>query len=341
MLGQEASACLAYTILFSLFSIALIGQSFSHWHLTPFAVYSVCIASGSLYVLLAPDFISEERPWQYQEPILNQFPVYSILIFAGMVDWQFVYIRFIANTLKNHRRWGSLHPVIITEKGDATSGGLLDYSNYHSNDHILQSTLNHPHASRSSFLFNAWTIWFYISAIIIYLLVILAFIICKVLISDPDIESRISAILITIMTFPTILNTMAVIYTGSKCHSKLVSRIMGQNRQDATILFLMPILFTFVMSSTTTMAWMAYTRPDRAIKPFDDNLTDWILFKAFMIYLPLSILLICCLLKRKSYTTLTEDEDNSLSKRPVTRKTSLNTLNDRSSHFVTERLLKP
>ncbi|KAI9260000.1 hypothetical protein EDC94DRAFT_660300 [Helicostylum pulchrum] len=339
MLEPEASASLVYTILFFLFSIALIGQSLSHWHLTPFALYAICVASGNLYVLLVPEFTSDQRSWRYQEPILNQLPVYSILIFAGIIDWQFVYIRFIATTLRNHKRWGSLHPVIITEKGDATSGGLIvppTYnSSHHSRYHLSQlQMLDHYHSA--PFLFSSWTIWLYISAIIIYVLVILAFLICKVFIMDPNIESLISAIFITVITFPTILNTMVVIYTGSKCHSKLVSRIMGQNRQDAVILFLIPILFMCAMSSTTTIAWMAYTRPDPMIKPFVDDVSQWIVFKALMVYLPLSILLVCCMFKRKSYTNVIEDEDTAL-KRSGTRKSSVTVSLIERSHY--ERLL--
>ncbi|GAA5802697.1 hypothetical protein HPULCUR_008171 [Helicostylum pulchrum] len=122
MLEPEASASLVYTILFFLFSIALIGQSLSHWHLTPFALYAICVASGNLYVLLVPEFTSDQRSWRYQEPILNQLPVYSILIFAGIIDWQFVYIRFIATTVyygSKYRKFDFSH---------------FYYSDYFSND---------------------------------------------------------------------------------------------------------------------------------------------------------------------------------------------------------------
>jgi hypothetical protein len=334
MLDQEDSAWLAYTILFCLFSIVLIIQSMFHWHITPFALYAICISGGSLYMLVQFESSGVIRPWRDEEPIINQLPVYSIFIFAGIVDWQFVYIRFIATTLKNHRRWGSLHPVIITEKGDATSGRLIDNLSitHHSSDDILNATLDiypiSPSSSSSisspsSFLFNSRTFWIYVSVIIIHILVILAFITCKIVITNPDIGALTSAIFITIMTLPAILNTIAVVYTGSKCHSKLVSRIVGQNRQDATILFLIPILFMIIMTSTTLIAWIAYTNP--MAKPFQDNLTSWVLVKAFSVYFPLTILLICCMFKRKKYTSLVEDDDILL-KRTVRRRPSVNSL---------------
>lgn len=327
MLDQEDSAWLTYTILFGLFSFALIIQSIFHWHITPFALYALCMSGGSLYMLIEGSNVL--RPWRDTEPIINQIPVYSIFIFTGIVDWQFVYIQFISTTLKNHRRWGSLHPVIITEKGDATSGRLImeNTVSHHEctsptdDDAMLSVILGLPAFSSisypSSFLFNARTFWIYVSAIILHLLVIMAFITCKIVISDPHMGPLISAILITIMTLPTVLNTVAVIYTGSRCHSKLVSRIVGQNRRDATILFLIPILFTIIMSSTTVFAWLAYyTEPPWITRPFGEDITAWVLVKAFSVYFPATILLVCCIFKRRSYTNLVVEEEEKRTRRP-------------------------
>ncbi|KAG2213376.1 hypothetical protein INT47_009049 [Mucor saturninus] len=327
MLDQEDSAWLTYTILFGLFSIALIIQSVFHWHITPFALYAICMAGGSLYMLIEGSNML--RPWRDTEPIINQIPVYSIFIFTGIVDWQFVYIRFISTTLKNHRRWGSLHPVIITEKGDAT---IMDATLIHpehttnttddeDNDAMLNVILGLPTFSSisypSSFLFNARTFWIYVSAIILHMLVIMAFITCKIVISDPHVGSLASAILITIMALPAVLNTVAVVYTGSKCHSKLVSRIVGQNRRDATILFLIPILFTIIMSSTTVIAWLAYyTEPPWVTRPLGEDITAWVLVKTFSVYFPAAILLVCCMFKRRSYTNLVVEEEEKRTRRP-------------------------
>jgi hypothetical protein len=320
MLGQEVSAWLAYAILFCFFSIALFLHSIYHWNIIPFTLYAICITSGSLFVILNPNFSDPDRPWRDQEPIINQLPVYSILIFAGIIDWQFVYIRFIETTIKNYKRWGSLHPIVISEKGDATSGSIkrdLSTGTTTYTEHSLDSLYSlSALTTKSSFLFGYWTFWIYISILILYAIVILAFIICKIAISDPNIESFASAIFITIMTFPSILNTMFVIYTGSKCHSELISRIMGQNGRETAILCLIPILFTIVMSSTTTIAWMGYTRPDPMIKPFDGNLTKWILAKSFSVYFPLTILLLCCLFKRREYTTIIENNYHTKSAKP-------------------------
>lgn len=345
MLGQEASAWLVYTILFSIFFITLTMQSLSHWRITPFALYSACVSGGSLYVLLTPDFSRLDIQWRDQEPIINQLPVYSVLIFAGIVDWQFVYIKFIATALRNHRRWGSLHSAIITEKEDATSGNIIDTITISSSDSdpeemdyythnmmIAASDLDEVYSissSSSSLTFSNWTFWIYILAVLVHIIAILAFLICKALIDDPETDALISAILITIMTIPAILNAMAVLYTGSRCHSKLVSRLIGQNRQDAIILFLIPILFLYVMSSTTIIAWIAYTRPDPLLRPFDNNLADWILVKAISVYFPLSLLLACSLFKKKKYNYLLQDNSSRPSNTKRARRSSSLILKDR------------
>ncbi|CAO3609796.1 unnamed protein product [Mucor hiemalis] len=108
---------------------------------------------------------------------------------------------------------------------------------------------------------------------------------------------------------------MVVIYTGSRCHSKLISRIMGQNGRDTAILLLIPILFAIFMTSTTIIAWIGYTGQDPLQKPFGGDLTKWILAKAFSVYLPLTVLLLSCMFKKREYKSLIAD----IPERPPTR----------------------
>lgn len=338
MLGQEASAWLAYTILFCLFSIALTIHSVSQWHSIPFALFAIFTAAGSLFVVLTPSFSEPNKPWRDEEPILNQLPVYSILLFAGMIDCQFVYIRFIATTLKNHQRWASLHPVIITEKGDAATGHITPTKNKESHLDRIYSLCISISESSSSFLFSYWMFCVYIAALILYAIIIIAFVTCKIVITDSKMEALISSSLITALTFLSLLNTMVVIYTGSRCHSKLISRIMGQNGRDTAILLLIPILFAIFMTSTTIIAWTGYTAQDPFRKPFGGDLTKWILAKAFSVYLPITILLLSCMFKKREYKSLihpVQSTNKNLSlERPPTRLLNPNYVDDANNKRV-------
>ncbi|KAK4514520.1 uncharacterized protein ATC70_002118 [Mucor velutinosus] len=321
MLEQDASAWLAFSFLFGFISLVLLLQSTHHWHILPFAIYALFIMIGHLYIAITPYFSQSNIPWKDQEPIVTQLPAISILAFAGIVDWQVVYVRFINTASKNYRRWGSLHPMnMIDEKSDEdsmsdTSTIILQLpSEYHHINYVEVITSS----TSTPFLLSAFTIWIYISAIAIYGVTTLAFVVCKTTITDAQISALISAICITIMASFTLFNAIAVVYTGSKCHSKEIAWIMGQNRRDAIILFLMPLLFMVAMMSATAISWAAYKQTDPTIKPFAtildsgvQDVTKWIILKSFAVYLPLIILLICCSLKRKK-SKLTVDEHQKI-----------------------------
>lgn len=320
---QDIYAWLTFSFLFGLISFMLFIQSIHHWHILPFAIYALFIMIGHIYIAITPYFSQPSIPWKDQEPIITQLPAISILAFAGIVDWQVVYVRFINTASKNYRRWGSLHPVnIIDEKSDEdsmsdTSTIILQHApEYHHTNYIEVITSN----SSTPFLLSALTSWIYISVIIIYGITTLAFVVCKTMITDTQVSALISAICMTIMACFTLFNAIAVVYTGSKCHSKEIAWIMGQDRQDAIILFLMPLLFMVAMISATVISWTAYKQiTNPTIKPLakildigDQDVTNWIILKSFVVYLPLIILLICCSLKRKKSKLAVDEQQNIL-----------------------------
>lgn len=329
MLEQDAYAWLAFSFLFGFISLVLLYQSIHHWHILPFAIYALFIMIGHLYIAITPYFSQPNIPWRDQEPVITQLPAISILAFAGIVDWQVVYVRFINTASKNYRRWGSLHPVnMIDEKSDEdsmsdTSTVIFQLpSEYYHTNHIEAITSS----ATTPFLLSAFAIWIYISAIIIYGVTTLAFVVCKTTIGDAQVSALISAICITIMASFTLFNAIAVVYTGSACHSKEIAWIMGQNRRDAVILFLMPLLFMVAMMSATGISWAAYKQTtDPSIKPFatildngDQDVTKWIILKSFVVYLPLIILLICCSLKRKKSKLTVDEHQKLLTHQPAT-----------------------
>ena len=284
MLTQEAGAWLTYSVLFGLISFALLIKSIQQWHIIPFMLYGVCIASGSLSVILTPSLLQPNNSaWRNQEPIVNQLPVYSILIFAGIIHSHFSHVRFVGSTINNHRRWASLHPVNILEK-DSSSVVSVNFDLDFTYSHFVST-------AKPSFLFSRWIAWIYIVISLIYAAVILAFVICKVLIVDSNINAFSSAILITLMTFPVILHTLTAIYSVSKCHSVLISGIMKQNKQNTILYLLKPVLFTIAMSGTTAIAWLAFAGPTS----FENVMLSWILVKSITVYLPLLLLLLCCM----------------------------------------------
>jgi hypothetical protein len=335
MLEQESSAWLVYSTLFSLTTIILLIQSIHHWHIMPFTIFSLLIAGGHLYIALVPYFSQSDVPWQSQEPIINQIPAFSILVFAGIVDWQFVYLRFIVATLKNYRRWGSLHPVAMiedtTSEDSAATAESVNNSNrsstifynpitttpasiaaaitkmndleyYYNISFVEQEDIpkrKHSVDNNSSCSASSKRLfWIYIITVILYAATTVVALICGTVMTDQQQASLTLAICTSIMTLPSIINVLIIVYKASKCHTGEIARIIGQNRQEAIILILMPLLLMIVMINLTIFSWLAYTLTAKPVT-FDSDETNWIILKAFAVYLPLYLLLICCILKQK------------------------------------------
>lgn len=335
MLDQESCAWLVYSILFGLTAIILFIQSIHHRHIMPFTLFSTLIAGGHLYIAFAPYFSQLDVSWQSQEPTINQLPAFSILVFAGIVDWQFVYLRFIVTTLKNYRRWGSLHPVNMTE--DTTSEDSTTTAESVNNSNRSSTIFYNPITTTSATIAAAATkmndleyyynisfaeqedvpkrkhsvddnnscsasnkrlFWIYIITVILYAVTTVVFLICGTFITDQKQASLALAVCTSIMTLPSVINVLIIVYKAGKCHSREIARIIGQNRQEAIVLIFMPLLFMMAMISLTVLSWLAYTMTDKPITIGSDE-TNWIILKAFTVYLPFYLLLVCCTLKQK------------------------------------------
>lgn len=336
MLEQENCAWLVYSILFGLTSIILFIQSIHHRHVIPFTFFSVLVAGGHLYIAFAPSFSRSDISWQSLDPIINQIPAFSILTFVGMVDWQFVYLRFIIPTLKNYRRWGSLRPVTMiedtTSEDSVTTAESVNNSNrssaifYHptvttsptvissvitkindleyyydisfsEQEHIPKSKYSVDNNNNSS-TSSRRLFWIYIITVILYAATAMVFLICGIVMTDLQQMSLTLAICTSIMALPSIINVLTIICKSSKCHSEEIARIIGKNRQEAIILISMPLLLMVTMISLTVFSWLAYTVKDKPLT-IDSDETNWIILKAFTVYFPLYLLLVCCILKRK------------------------------------------
>ncbi|KAI8084317.1 uncharacterized protein B0P05DRAFT_535075 [Gilbertella persicaria] len=326
---QESDAWITYSVLFGLMTILLfIKATRKQWHIFPFIVYAAFMTFGHLYVALTPYFTREDIGWKDQEPILNQMPAFSILVFGGIIEFQFIYARFIVAALRNYRRWGSLHPVVIDEKSEEE-----DTTSEDSHEKLRETAITSESYMILSqpppvaFSISSMMLWINISILVLYAATVVVFLSCKSVLEDEETVNLASALCMTVMTVPTVLNFLTVLYISGKCRSsEEIRRIIRQNRQDALILFLMPLLFMWVMSNTTAVAWLAVKSPlSRPFMTDSFDLKNWIVFKSFLIYFPLVLLLICCAVKSASDVNLLEEnrQVNPSSERTVSSNTTL------------------
>lgn len=305
MLEQENAAWLTYCIIFGLISLILLAQSFLYRHIIPFTLFAIITVCSHLYITFTPYYTEPDIAWRDQEPVLNQLPIASILIFGGIINWQFEYLNFINTAYTNYKRWGTLHPVIITDiKSDDSHSEKSMLSSRSSRDdyedvEYVDVLLSPP---KPAMFLGRKTLWSYILMLVIYAFAEFSFLICILAVSDPQTTALSSAICITVMSLPTILNFIAIVKTCIKCHSTHLLRMMDQIKKDLMTLFLISFLFMIIMTSTMAFSWVAYSSQDVRRKPLTDGVdyTNWIVLKAFLFYIPLFFLFLCCIFRCKN-----------------------------------------
>ncbi|OBZ88112.1 hypothetical protein A0J61_03834 [Choanephora cucurbitarum] len=317
MWTQDIYAWIVYSIVFAFLSALLAAKLIKRqWHLTPLTLFSIAFTFGHVYIASHADYYAEEDiEWIYQEPILNQLPIFSILVFGGIIELQFIYIKFVVAALRNYRRWGSLHPVMMEEDSNSEDS---EKTKAIPNNELINIPLTSPPPQSSlplsSFMASISTVmlWVNVSAIVIYAIVLIVFLSCKGIMEDSQPPQLISAICITIMAVLGVLNFLVIMSITLQCLNE-IKRILQQNRQDAYVLTLISFLFMVVMINTAIISWMAVIQPS-TLKPFSSSSTDitgWIIFKSFTVYLPLTLLLIFCHLKGSSDISLLRETDQA------------------------------
>lgn len=305
MLEQESIAWLTYCIIFGLISIVLFAKSFLYRHIIPFTLYTVILVISHFYMTFTPYYTQQDIPWRDQEPVLNQLPIVSILIFGGLINWQCAYLNFINSTYLNYKRWGSLHPVVITDiKSDDSVSEKSIFSStssegFSDNEYTEIQLSSPPATTMPRLLLSQRALWSYIAMLIVYTVAECVFVICILALNDPQTIAFSSAICITVMFLLTLFNFIAIVHTCIKCHSKELAKMMEQIKQELYSILFIAFLFTIIMTSTAALSWVACLSANTTTRPLND-FTNWILLKAFLIYIPLLLLLLCCGFRRKN-----------------------------------------
>ncbi|KAI8876013.1 hypothetical protein K501DRAFT_289112 [Backusella circina FSU 941] len=149
-------------------------------------------------------------------------------------------------------------------------------------------------------ILRPWAFWAYISLLAFHIAFIIVFLCIKTLIQDQQTMSLLSAIFLTLIMILAVINTILVIYTGSKCHTKSISRIMEQNKRDYIILFLIPVLFMFSTFSMTAIGWVTFMADTFQFIAFYENSLLRVILEGVLFYTPIAILLITYMTKRKN-----------------------------------------
>lgn len=303
MLEQESIAWLTYCIIFGLITIILLAQSFFYRHIIPFTLYAIVLVCSHIYMTVTPYYTASDISWRDQEPVLNQLPIVSFLIFGGIINWQFAYLNFINTAHNNYNRWGTLHPVVITDikSDDSLSEKSIGSSRSDYDDTEYTEVLLSPPSPTT--VLSRRALWSYMFMLILYAFAEFGFLVGILAVNDPQTIALTSAICITVMSIPTIVNLIAIVNTCIKCHTKLMVRLMEQIKKDLICLFFLSLLFMIIMSSTTALSWVAYLSEDVTRKPLSSatsDLTSWIMLKALLIYLPLFLLFLCLIFRGKN-----------------------------------------
>ncbi|KAI8367793.1 hypothetical protein BD560DRAFT_399622 [Blakeslea trispora] len=321
MWTQEIYAWIVYSVVFGWISTFLIVKLIKRqWHLTPLTLFSIAVTFGHVYLASSTYYTEEGIEWMYQEPILTQLPIFSILVFGNIIELQFIYVKFIVTALKNHRRWGSLHPVMMEEDSNSEDSNLEKSKIIPiTSDELTNIPLTTPPAPSPPFVssISAMVLWVNVPTIVLYAIVVIVFLSCKGVLKEGQTSDLISAICITIMAVLALLNFIGIVSVTLHC-LKQVERIIRQNKQDAHVLTLVSFLFMVFMTATAVIAWMAVLEPS-TLKPWSQSnpawstpdIARWIAFKSMTVYLPLALLLLFCLVKSTSDISLLKETEQA------------------------------
>lgn len=257
-MNQQESAWTIYTVVLLLLVFPLAYKSRYQLGLLPFLIFNI-LSAVALIVTLAGRYHSDTvLAWADRSPIINHMPVFSILMFAGIVEGQLIYCRHVTVALQNRDRWISLYG---SEKS-------------------RQRRIDQQQQQQK----KKWPQWCHVSLLVVYIAFAIALLCVRFTLEDDLASTR--AIMAGCIAG---LAAVAAVHT---IVSWSCLRGGGMERSDMLFLRVAPLLFFVAMAGMALEAWLFYAMVGAH---HFVSMVGWILLETSTVYLPISANLILCL----------------------------------------------
>ncbi|KAI8150095.1 hypothetical protein BJV82DRAFT_662187 [Fennellomyces sp. T-0311] len=233
--------------------------------LLPFIVFAV-LSTISHLVMLARRYQSDSVILLAdRSPIINHIPIFSLLLYAGVIEGQLVYIQHVNTAYQNRDRWSSLRDLEDPEKQQQQQ----------------QNSLRQKRPKKY---------WVSVCMLILYTCLVVALVCVRLLLNDNLGSTRqIMAICISALTLLSAI-TVAFVFL-------FVIPAKAIQRLDTCFLKVTSILFMISMIGMAAEAWLFYGMISTH-ETYSFTTIGWIMFETCVVYLPMFAILTLCLFVR-------------------------------------------
>ena len=276
MLTGEDISWIIYSTILIILSTMLAVRCRNNILLLPFIVFAI-LSTISHLVMLSRQYQSDSVILLAdRSPIINHIPIFSLLLYAALIECQLVYIQHINTAYqKCNHQWNNL------EEQD------LDDAEKQRQRREEQKQLQQDSIRRK----KPKCYWINVFMLILYTCFVVALVCVRLFLNDNLGSTRlIMALCISALLTLAVVNVVFV-YTA----------VIPPNvnlRHDARFLQSTSILFTISMVGMTAEAWLFYGMIETH-ETYSFTTLGWIMFETCIVYLPMFAILSLCLFVRR------------------------------------------
>ncbi|KAG2228100.1 hypothetical protein INT45_009146 [Circinella minor] len=214
-----------------------------------------------------------------RSPIINHIPIFSLLLYAALIECQLVYIQHISTTYqKHHHQWSNLE-----ERGlDDTEKQQQLHEEQRQQKQLQEGSIR-PKRPKSY--------WINVCMLILYTCLVVALVCVRLFLNDNLGSTRlIMALCISALLLLALINVVFVFMVVIPPSVNL--------RHDARFLQSTSILFAISMIGMAAEAWLFYGMIETH-ETYNFTALGWIMFETCVVYVPMFAILALCLFVRR------------------------------------------
>ncbi|KAI9259545.1 hypothetical protein BDA99DRAFT_560967 [Phascolomyces articulosus] len=283
MLTGEDIAWIIYSTILIMLSTVLAVRCRNNLLLLPFIVFAI-LSTISHLVMLSRRYQSDSVILLAdRSPIINHIPIFSLLLYAALIECQLVYIQHINTSYQNHHQWNSLGDSDDPEKQQRQRQQQQQQDSHEQQHPSHQNSLIRQKRPKKY--------WLNVCMLIVYTCLVVALVCVRLFLNDNLGSTRlIMALCISALALLASMNALFVYFAVIPPNAGL--------HHDACFLKSTSILFSISMIGMAVEAWLFYGMIETH-ETYNFTVLGWIMFETCLVYLPMFAILVLCLFVRR------------------------------------------
>ncbi|KAI9491413.1 hypothetical protein BDB00DRAFT_489485 [Zychaea mexicana] len=302
MLTGEDIAWVIYSTILILLTTVLAVRCRHNLLLLPFIVFAI-LSTISHLVMLARRYQSDSVILLAdRSPIINHIPIFSLLLYAALIECQLMYIQHVNTSYQNRDHWNS-RDLDDPEKQQQRRQRQSQQQSQQEQQQQQQRKQNSIRLKRSK------TYWANVCMLITYTCLVVALVCVRLALNDNLGSTRlIMALCITALAVLAASNALfvflAVVPTPRSSSSSTTATATAASTKtnnlyrDGCFLKATMLSFTISMIGMAAEAWLFFSMIVTH-ETYNFTTLGWIMFETCLVYLPIFAILIMCLFVRQ------------------------------------------